>query len=121
MRHLLATAAAIGFVAIVPAPAGAAEDPHLLTPGALRTPDEPGAAPAILRGSAIDPKPSVATESDQRYQIAAGEELWFFDPVTLDIRSCINRQTSTVGVRIVRCTPGSLSGFRRTFCRAFQP
>jgi hypothetical protein len=78
--------------------------------------------PVILRGSAVGPKSApAAVPSGERYEIAAGRRLWFFDPETQDIRSCINERTSTVGVRIVRCYPGSLSGFRRTFGPAFQP
>jgi hypothetical protein len=76
----------------------------------------------LLRGSALAPQaaPAIAP-SGPRYQIAAGQRLWFFDPETRDIRSCINQQTSTVGVRIVRCYPGTLDGYRRTFGVTFQP
>jgi hypothetical protein len=81
-----------------------------------------GDQPVILRGAAVAPKPAPeVVPSYQRYQVAAGRRLWFFDPVTQDIRSCINRRTSTVGVRVIRCVPGSLSGYGRTFGPAFQP
>lgn len=124
MRHWFGTAAAAGFLAVAMIPVGtfpaAAEDPtpRLLTFGEAPATDKP----VILRGSAVGPAaaPAVAP-SPERYQVAAGRRLWFFDPETQDIRSCINQQTSTVGLRIVRCYPGSLSGYRRTFGRAFQP
>jgi hypothetical protein len=121
MRHWFGAVAAAGLLIQVGTLGAAAETstPRMLTFGeAAATADQP----VILRGSAIAPKsaPEVAP-SYQRYQIAAGRRLWFFDPETQDIRSCINQPTSTVGVRIVRCYPGSLSGYRRTFGPAFQP
>jgi hypothetical protein len=93
--------------------------PHVLTFGdRVGT----GTQPVVLRGSAIAPAASPAVESAApQYQIAAGRRLWFFDPKTRDIRSCINQQTSTVGVRIVRCYPGTLGRYRRTFGVTFQP
>jgi hypothetical protein len=124
MRHALATTAAVGFLAAATIPLGslpaAAQDatPHVLTLGAPESPD----APVVLRGSAVGPgsAPAVAADTPS-YQMAAGRRLWFFDPQTLQIRSCINQQTSTVGLRIVRCYRGSLGGHRRTFGPAFQP
>lgn len=125
MRSWFGAAAAVGLLAAATlqsaAPAAAAEtsSARMLTFG-----DAPASLdkPVVLRGSAVGPKRAPAVVPDgQRYQIAAGRRLWFFDPVTQDIRSCINQPTSTVGVRIVRCFPGSLSGFRRTFGPTFQP
>lgn len=80
-------------------------------------------APTILRGSAIEPKaaPVVEAQFGDRWQIAAGERLWLVDPQTGEVRSCINRQTSTVGVREIRCTSGERGRFRRTFGRNFNP
>ncbi|HZA66748.1 MAG TPA: hypothetical protein VE592_07345 [Geminicoccaceae bacterium] len=125
MRHWLGAAAALGIIAAamieVEAPTAAAETatPNVLTLGNAA---ERGDGPVVLRGSAVGPKAAPAMTPDgQGYQIAAGRRLWFFDPVTLRIRSCINQQTSTVGVRIVRCYPGSLSNYRRTFGVTFQP
>jgi hypothetical protein len=121
MRYWFGAVAAAGLLIQVGTLAAAAETstPRMLTFGEAAT---AGEQPVILRGSAIGPRPAPeAVPSYQRYQIAAGRRLWFFDPVTQDIRSCINQQTSTVGVRIVRCYPGSLSGYRRTFGPAFQP
>ncbi|MGH6905298.1 MAG: hypothetical protein ACREIR_21470 [Geminicoccaceae bacterium] len=120
MRHWFGTVAAVGFLAVAGVQVGAAETaaPRMQTFGDVAT----GERPVILRGSAVAPQAAPAViPSGQRYQVAAGQRLWFFDPVTRDIRSCINRQTSTVGVRIVRCYRGSLGGYRRTFGASFQP
>jgi hypothetical protein len=123
MRHwfgAVAVAAAGLLLQVGTLPAAAeTSTPRMLTFG---EPTATGDQPVILRGSAVAPRPAPeVVPSDQRYQVAAGRRLWFFDPVTQDIRSCINQRTSTVGVRIVRCYPGSLSGYRRTFGPAFQP
>jgi hypothetical protein len=125
MRHRFAGAAAVGLLAAVMVQAGAlpaaaeSATARMLTFG--EAPVSAG-QPVILRGSAVAPKPlAEAAATGPDYQIAGGRRLWFFDPETQDIRSCINQRTSTVGVRIVRCYPGSLSGFRRTFGPAFQP
>jgi hypothetical protein len=121
MRRWFGMVAAVGFLAVAGAQAGAAESStaRVVTFGDTAT---NGEAPVILRGSAVAPQAALAvTPSGQRYQVAAGRRLWFFDPVTKDIRSCINQQTSTVGVRIVRCYRGSLGGYRRTFGPTFQP
>jgi hypothetical protein len=121
MRHWLGTVAAVGFLAVAAVQAGAAESStaRILTFGDAAANAE---APVILRGSAVTPQPApTVTPAGQRYQVAAGRRLWFFDPVTQDIRSCINQQTSTVGLRIVRCYGGSLGGYRRTFGASFQP
>jgi hypothetical protein len=122
MRHWFGAVAAAGLLIQVGTLPAAAETstPRMLTfgEGAAAIADQP----VVLRGSAVAPRPAPeAVPSYQRYQVAAGRRLWFFDPVTQDIRSCINERTSTVGVRIVRCYPGSLSGYRRTFGPAFQP
>jgi hypothetical protein len=120
MRHWFGTVAAVGFLVVAGAQAGAAETaaPRMQTFGDAANGDRP----VILRGSAVAPQAAPAvTPAGQRYQVAAGQRLWFFDPVTQDIRSCINQQTSTLGVRIVRCYGGSLGGYRRTFGPTFQP
>jgi hypothetical protein len=121
MRHWFGTVAAVGFLALAGVQAGAAESStaRILTFG---DPAATGERPVILHGSAVAPQAAPAvTPAGQRYQVAAGQRLWFFDPETQDIRSCINQQTSTVGVRIVRCYRGSLGGYRRTFGASFQP
>jgi len=121
MRHWFGTLAAVGFLAVTGAQAGAAESSTArILPFGAAAPN--GDQPVVLRGSAVAPQAApAAPPAGQRYQVAAGQRLWFFDPVTQDIRSCINQQTSTVGVRLVRCFGGSLGGYRRTFGPTFQP
>jgi hypothetical protein len=122
MRQWLTAAAGLVIATALHGQALAAETdavPNVLTFGDRA---ETGDRPVVLRGSAVAPKAGPAVvPSEARYQIAAGRRLWFFDPETRDIRSCINQQTSTVGVRIVRCYPGTLNGYRRTFGVTFQP
>lgn len=128
MRHLAATAAALGLVVLALAPTGAVEaaeedaTPHLLTREELNGPDRPGDAPLILRGSAVgrQPAPEVAPDA-ARWQVVAGRRLWLFDPVTEELRACRVRRTTLVGVREIRCLSGTAGRFRRTFGPAFQP
>ena len=47
--------------------------------------------------------------------------LWLVDPVTKDLRTCAVRDTSTVGVKEIRCLSGSAGRFRRTFGPTFAP
>src|SRR5918995_2994313 len=82
MRHLVTTAAALGFVALALAPIGpveAAEEdmtPHLLTAKELGAPDRSGEAPVVLRGSAVSPKPPAEIRpSAAGWQIVAGRRL----------------------------------------------
>ena len=106
MRRWFGTVAAVGFLAVAGVQAGAAESS---TARVLTFGDTPtnGEAPVILRGSALAPQAAPAvTPAGQRYQVAAGQRLWFFDPETQDIRSCINQQTSTVGVKNRPLLPG---------------
>jgi hypothetical protein len=92
--------------------------PRVLTFGSASVRDS---QPVVLRGSATAPRQApAAAEAAPGYQVVGGQRLWFFDPETKDVRSCINQQTSTVGVRIVRCTTGTLGGYRRTFGVTFQ-
>jgi hypothetical protein len=122
MRPVAAAAAALGVVALALAPIGPVEaaeadaSPHLLTPEELSAPEQAGDAPLILRGSAIDPKPAPEVRpSAARWEVAAGRRLWLVDPATKDLRTCAVRDTSTVGVKEIRCLSGSASRFRRTF------
>jgi hypothetical protein len=79
-------------------------------------------APTILRGAPVEPAAAPgAAPTQQRWQILAGERLWLVDRATAEVRSCIDRDTSTVGVREVRCTSGELGRFSRTFGRNFHP
>jgi hypothetical protein len=124
MRHWFSAVAAAGLlgaavVQIGALPAAAdTSSPGMLSFGAATNADRP----VILRGSAVAPRAAAAdAQASPSYEVAAGRRLWFFDPETLKIHSCINQQTTTVGVRRVRCYSGSLGGYRRTFGPAFQP
>ncbi len=77
-------------------------------------------APTVLRGSAVEPRAAPAERAD-RTQILAGQQLWVVDRTTGEVEGCINRQTSTVGLREVRCTTAELGGYSRTFGPDFKP
>ena len=49
-------------------------------------------------------------ETPPTWLVAAGRRLWLIDPATGDLRTCAVRQTSTVGVEVIRCL--SVSGAR---------
>jgi hypothetical protein len=125
MRHWFGAFAAAGFLSAAVVQVGAlpaaadTSSARMLTFGGAANTDKP----VILRGAAIAPRPAAAAlaPTTPSYEITAGRRLWFFDPATLKIRSCINEQTTTVGVRRVRCYSGSLGGYRRTFGPTFQP
>jgi hypothetical protein len=124
MRYLAVTAAALGLIALVLAPVGAAEQDA--TPGLLTTEElnarAPGSGPLILRGSAGSRKPaSAARPSAAGWQVAAGRRLWLVDPASQDLRTCVVRNTSTVDVEEIRCMSGTFGRYRRTFGPAFQP
>ncbi len=83
-------------------------------------------APRILRGSAIAPR-GAATPSQEnavlgpgRWQTVAGRRLWLFDRETGKLASCRNRATANVGQRVIQCTFGRFSRFRRTFGNNFN-
>ena len=79
-------------------------------------------APTLIRGSLGAPAAAPVTEpAVQRWQIVAGKRLWLVDLATAEVRSCVNRDTSTVGVREIRCTSGELGRYGRTFGRNFNP
>jgi hypothetical protein len=60
----------------------------------------------------------VQLETPLTWQVAAGGRLWLIDPATGDLRTCAVRQTSTVGVKEIRCLSGR---FRRTFGPTIAP
>jgi hypothetical protein len=124
MRHLAATAAALGVFALVLAPVEvAAQDatPGLLTAEELNA-RAPGSGLLILRGSAGGPKPAPAVRpSAARWQMTAGRRLWLVDPETKELRTCAWRDTSTVDVEEIRCISGTFGRYQRTFGPAFQP
>jgi hypothetical protein len=90
--------------------------PQIVTPG------EPAArGPEILRGvPATPPEPAVADQAP-RWQAVGGKRLWLVDQAKGEVRSCINQDTSTVGVRVIRCTTGELGRYGRTFGADFNP
>ena len=52
----------------------------------------------------------VQRERPLTWQIAAGRRLWLIDPATGDLRTCAVRNTSTVGVKEIRCLSVSGAG-----------
>jgi hypothetical protein len=128
MRNLAAAAAAWGVIVLALAPTGpvgAAEEDaasRLLIPGARSAPTPPGAAPVILRGSAVGPKSaSELGASAPQWQIAGGRRLWLIDPVNQEVTGCAVFNTPDVGVQELQCVSQSTSGFARTFGPAFNP
>src|SRR4029453_312198 len=80
------------------------------------------AAPTILRGSAVQARaPSAAVETVGQAEIVAGQQLWLIDRATGEVQSCLNLQTTTVGVRDIRCTIAELGNYSRTFGPNFKP
>jgi hypothetical protein len=80
-------------------------------------------APTIVRGTSAAPRPATAAGEQEgpRWQIVAGERLWLIDRATAEVRSCSERDTSTVGLREIRCTAGDLGRYSRTFGPNFHP
>jgi hypothetical protein len=89
----------------------------------LSAPRGERAAPTIIRGTPAEraaARPAAAPEGD-RWQIVGGKRLWLVDRETGEVRGCINQDTFTVGVRVIRCTSGELGRYGRTFGPDFQP
>lgn len=123
MRQLLAIATCVGLfagAALPVDPAVAQEADNLI---ALANPDGANRpSPMILRGSAVKPKGAPKHRAtSEGTQIVGGRQMWFFDPATETVSGCLNRQTSTVGVREIRCTSGTLGRYHRGFGPAFSP
>ena len=80
-------------------------------------------APTIVRGRPPAPRPAaVATAAAApRLQVVGGKRLWLVDRASGEVRSCINRDTSTVGLRVIECTSAELGRYSRTFGADFQP
>ncbi len=121
MRRSMAIMAALG-IGLISAGAARAEaerpSPHVVVLG-----QRAGAAPApmILRGSPAQPE-AVETASDaDGTQAVGGRLLWVIDRTTGEVQSCVNYQTSTVGLRAVRCTTAELGNYSRNFGRNFKP
>ena len=122
MRRSMAVMAGLGIGLISAAAAAGADDarsdPHVL---ALGQRADAGPAPTILRGSVAAPKAEMAAETSSRAEIVAGQQLWLVDRTTGEVQSCLNLQTTTVGVRDIRCTTADLGGYSRTFGPNFHP
>ncbi|HSA83170.1 MAG TPA: hypothetical protein VLE23_20295 [Geminicoccaceae bacterium] len=121
MQGRMAIAACLG-IWLAGAGAAWAQDtrttPEVLSLGAR----DAAPAPTILRGTPAERAAGPASEPTvERWQIVAGKRLWLVDRATAEVRSCINRDTSTVGVREIQCTSGEVGRFRRTFGRNFNP
>jgi len=97
----------------------AGSDPHVLVLGQRAGSAAP--APTILRGSVARPATATAAETASPTQIVAGQQLWLVDRATGEVQSCLNLQTTTVGVRDIRCTTADLGGYSRTFGPNFHP
>ncbi len=78
-------------------------------------------APLILRGTPAQAKAETAAETTSQTQVVAGQQLWLIDRATGEVQSCLNLQTTTVGVRDIRCTTADLGGYSRTFGPNFHP
>lgn len=105
MRIWLPLAIATALLAMETSSSGSASAEQLLRPGAAAVED---AAPRVLRGSAIAPRPAPAPLEPGRWRVAAGDELWLVDPEAGEAVACRLRNTSKVGVRVVRCYTGDL-------------
>ena len=119
MRHRWAVIAGLGIL-LTGAGAWAQQAP---TAPQIVTPGEPRAqqGPEILRGRQTTPAEPVVADQEPRWQVVAGKRLWLVDQAKGEVRSCINQDTSTVGVRVIRCTSGELGRYSRTFGASFTP
>ena len=123
MRRSIATMAGLG-IALISAAAAAWADEARPAPQLLVLGQRAGApaAPTILRGSVAAPTATAAAVSTgSPTQIVAGQQLWLIDNATGEVQSCINLQTTTVGVRDIRCTIAELGDYSRTFGPNFRP
>jgi hypothetical protein len=123
MRRTMAIAASFGTLLISVAAFGS--DAERPSPNLLVFGQHAGAAPAplILRGSVAEPQAVAAAQPvvGGQTQIVAGQQLWMIDSATGEVQSCLNLQTSTVGVRDIRCTIAELGNYSRTFGPNFHP
>jgi hypothetical protein len=114
-----------GFGTLLIGAAASAADAERQSPNLLVLGQHAGApaAPTILRGSTATPPAAVAAAPviGGGTQIVAGQQLWMIDPATGEVQSCLNLQTTTVGVRDIRCTIAELGNYSRTFGPNFHP
>jgi hypothetical protein len=84
-----------------------------------------GETVTVLRPVAAGDEKSFGQEEDAQrdrsltWQVAAGWRLWLIDPATKDLGTCAVRNTSTVGVEVIRCLSLSASRLRRIFAPPF--
>ena len=105
MRIWLPLVIAAALLPIYMSESAPASAEQLLRPGGAGAGN---AAPRVLRGSAIAPRPAPAPMEPGRWQITAGDELWLVNPASGEVVACHLRNTAKVGVRIVRCFTDSL-------------
>ena len=119
MGHRWAVIAGLGML-LTGAGAWAQQAPT--APGIV-APGEAGARPApeILRGTPATPAAPTMADPAPRWQVVAGKRLWLVDQAKGEVRSCSDRDTSTVGLRVIRCTSGELGRYGRTFGASFNP
>jgi hypothetical protein len=123
MHRSIAIAASLGILLIAAGGAWAQASrpsPQLLVFGASQG-DRP--APGIVRGTPAQraEMPEAPARDGAPWQIVAGKRLWLVERATGEVRACTDRDTSTVGVREIRCTSGELGRYGRTFGRDFNP
>jgi hypothetical protein len=94
--------------------------PQLLVFG---EPGGDGPAPSIVRGRPAEPAAAAGgpARDGEHWQIVAGKRLWLVERATGEVRACTDRDTSTVGVREIRCTSGEVGRYGRSFGRNFNP
>ena len=119
MRHRWAVIAGLGIL-LAGAGTWAQEAPS--APGVVVLSERSAQpAPTILRGRPATPTAVTVAPSEARWELLGGKRLWLVDRASGAVRSCINRDTSTVGLRVIRCTSGELGRYGRTFGAAFNP
>jgi hypothetical protein len=124
MRRTMAIVTSLG-IGLISAAAVAA-DIERPSPNLLVLSQRAGAppAPTILRGSAVQPQAAAGAEVPAiggQTQVVAGQQLWLIDNATGEVQSCLNLQTTTVGVRNIQCTIAELGDYSRTFGPNFHP
>lgn len=68
------------------------------------------AAPQVLRGAAIAPRPAPERVRHEAIRIEAGEGVWLIDRPSRRLVFCERNYGSQVGSRFVRCTRGRAPG-----------
>jgi hypothetical protein len=66
--------------------------------------------PVVQRGEPASGQEEAAVVERAKpsaWQVAAGGRLWAIDPATNELRTCAIHQTSTVGVKVLRCVQTS--------------